>query len=113
MRKINLVRLLFKPVDTIKHIWSVCRHVEVEFKVKTDNKQKEGPLPIGGYVTLDAYHIVLSVAAYEQLRAGLFRLDYSYINNQKVWSIKDEGVPISVFTKDEMTALHVAKRLGV
>ena len=113
MRKINLVRLLFKPVDTIKHIWSVCKHVEVEFKVKTSDKKRDAPLPHDGYVTLDAYHVVMSVPAYEQLKAGLFRLDYTYINSQKVWHIKDESLPISVFTKDEMTALHVAKRLGV
>lgn len=112
MRKINLVRLLFKPVDTIKHIWNVCKHVEVEFKAKIPDKKKDDPLPRDGYVTLDSYHVVLSVAAYEQLKAGLFRLDYTY-SKEKLWFIKDEVIPVTVFTKDEMTALHVAKRLGV
>ena len=113
MRKINLVRLLFKPVDTIKHIWQVCRHVEIDFKVKISDKKKDAPLPLDGYVTLDTYHVVLSVPAYNQLKAGLFKLDYSYINNEKVWHIKSDDVPITAFTKDEMTALHVARRLGV
>lgn len=111
MKKISLVRLLFKPVSAVRHIWEVCRHIEIDFKVKAS--PKTAPLPKDGYITLDTFHVVLTVAAYEQLKAGLFRLDYSYINNQKVWHIKDEPISISAFTKDEMTALHVAKRLGV
>ena len=113
MRKISLVRLLFKPVSTIRHIWEICKRVEIDFKVKIDEKKKDAPLPLDGYVTLDTYHVLLSVPAYNQLKAGLIKLDYSYINNQKVWHIKDSEIPITSFTKDEMTALHVAKRLGV
>ena len=113
MRKISLVRLLFKPVSTIRHIWEVCRRVEIDFKVKIDDKKEKAPLPPDGYVTLDSYHVVLSVAEYNRIKDGLFRLDYSYINNQKVWCIKDAEITTTAFTKDEMTALHVAKRLGV
>lgn len=111
--KINLVRLLFKPVGTIKHIWNVCKHVEVEFKVNVNDKSKDAPLPQDGFVSLDTYHVILPVATYELLKPALFRVDYQYVNSSKLWHIKDEKIPVSVFTKDEMTALHVAKRLGV
>lgn len=109
--RLNLARLLFRPVSSIKHIWNVCKNIEIEFKVKAAEKDK--PLPQDGFVTLDTYHVVIPVATYELLRPALFRLDYQYVNSNKLWHIKDENIPVSVFTKDEMTALHVAKRLGV
>lgn len=111
--RLNLVRLLFRPVSSIKHIWNVCKNVEVEFKVNVNTKDKDAPLPRDGFVTLDTYHVVIPVATYELLRPALFRLDYQYVNSSKLWHIKEEKIPVSVFTKDEMTALHVAKRLGV
>lgn len=111
--RLNLVRLLFKPVSSIKHIWRVCKHIEVEFKVKAEEKNKDKPLPQDGFVCFDTYHVVIPVATYELLKPALFRLEYNYIGSSRVWSIKDEKVPVTAFTKDEMTALHVAKRLGV
>ena len=113
MRKISLVRLLFRPVSTIKQIWQVCQAIDIEFKVKAQDKAKDVALPHDGYVTIDCYHALVPVSVYKTFKDSALRLDYSYHNSNKVWAIKDGVIPVTVFTKDEVTALHVAKRLGV
>ena len=111
MRKISLVRLLFRPVSTIRDIWRVCKHIEIHFSVKAKEDPKAA-FPQDGYVSIDTFHVVIPASTFLLLKPAMFPVDYKYINGTKTWFIKkDKSISHTVFSKDEMTALHVAERL--
>jgi hypothetical protein len=109
MKKLTLARLLLRPIDTFKHAYKIFKSIEIEAKVYVKDGQKEADLPPDGYVVYSS--LAFPVETWRLIKPSLIKVDYNYTNNGKVWEIKDDmSVHTNVLTKDQMTALHVAKR---
>jgi hypothetical protein len=109
MKKLTLARFLLRPIDTFKHTYKIFKTIELNATVHVKDGQKEEDLPPGGYVVYSS--LAFPVETWRLIKPSLIKVDYSYTTGGKMWEIKDDPhVHTNVLTKDEMTALHVAKR---
>lgn len=111
MKKLTLARLLLRPVDTFKRAYKIFNSIDIKAEVFVKDGTKEEDLEPGGYVVHGG--LAFPVETWRLIKPSLIKVDYNFTNNGKVWEIKSEqNIHVNVLTKDEMTALHVAKRFA-
>lgn len=109
MKKLTLARFLLRPIESFERTYKIFNSIDIKAEVFVKDGNKEEDLEPGGYVVYSG--IAFPVETWRLIKPSLIKVDYNFTNNGKVWEIKSEqNIHVNVLTKDEMTALHVAKR---
>ena len=110
MKKLTLARLLLRPVDTFKRAYKIFNSIEIKTQVFVKDGLKVGDLPAdGGYVVYNS--LAFPVDTWRLIAPSLIKVDWSYANGGRMFAINDDSsIHTHVLTKDQMTAMHVAKR---
>lgn len=112
MKKLTLARFLLRPVDTFKRAYKIFNSIELKAQVFVKDGLKVGDLPAeGGYVVYSS--LAFPVETWRLIAPSLIKVDWSYANGGKQFTINDDqSIQTQVLTKDQMTAMHVAKRFA-
>ncbi len=109
MKKLTLARFLLRPVESFKRARKIFESVDLEPMVRVADKLKIEDLNQGDYVVMGS--VAFPAETWKLIRPSLMKVDYQFNNSQKCFFFPNEqGIYTSVITKDEMTAMHVAKR---
>jgi hypothetical protein len=109
-RKFTLASLLLRPIRAYREAYKIFKNVELRPVVSVQAHVIETN------ATNEDYFLVNGVAfpaeTWKLIRPSLVKVDSKYMGLGKAqYNIADEQrITVSVITKDEMTALRVAKR---
>jgi hypothetical protein len=64
------------------------------------------------FARIEVQNIVIPYSMFALIEPHIVRLDYDYIGSKKCWTIHGEQkISVSPMHKDDLTAMHVAKKL--
>lgn len=108
-KRFTLLHFLMRPLETFKRARRIFNSIEIETRVLVKDGLKEEDLPDDGFVVYSS--IAIPVTTWRLIRPSLTKVDYQFVTGGKVWELKDDqNIHTNVLTKDDMTAMHVAKR---
>ena len=109
MKKLTLARFLLRPVESFKRARKIFETVDLVPLVRVADSLKIEDLKQGDYVVVGS--VAFPAETWKLIRPSLMKVDYQFHNSTKCYHITDDQkIYTSVLTKDEMTAMHVARR---
>jgi hypothetical protein len=108
-RKLTLARFVLKPIDTFKKAYKIFNSIDVVPVVRVADKLNAKDTEDGDYVVVGG--VAFPAETWKLISPSLMKVDYQYNNGSKCYYFpENQGIYTSVLTKDEITAMHVAKR---
>lgn len=108
-RRFTLARFLLRPIDSFKRAYKIFNNVDIVVGVKIEDTTKVEHTKPGDYVVYN--NLAFPAETWRLIQPSLIKVDYNYSNGDRLWKFhKDKQIYTYVLTKDEVTAMHVAKR---
>lgn len=109
MKKLTLARFLLRPVESFRRARKIFESVELVPMVRVSDTHKESEAGVGDFIVYQ--NLAFPAETWKLIKPSIMKVDYNYHAGSKVWCLhRDQKVYTSVLTKDEVTAMYVAKR---
>lgn len=107
---LSLFSFILRPFRTYREARKIFKSIHIEPLVGVKDKLSAADLKNGDYALLG--NIAFPAETWKLIKHSLIKLDYTYQSGVgRLYKIvDDQSVSVSTITKDEMTALRVAKR---
>lgn len=107
-RKWTVLGLISRPLKAYREACKILKSIDL-VPVVTIEPRRGSEVKQDGFIMLGS--IALPADVWKRIQPCLIKLDYKYVDSKKQYFIpKDQSVYTEEITKDEMTALYVARR---